>query len=37
MNVLQLIKEQLQKAARLREAQHASLVYRGVAYEPKPH
>jgi hypothetical protein len=37
MNVLQLIKEQLQKAARLREAQHASLVYRGVAYVPKPH
>jgi hypothetical protein len=37
MNPLALIKQQLEKAARLREAQHASLVYRGVAYVPKPH
>jgi hypothetical protein len=37
MNPLALIKEQLEKAARLREAQMASLVYRGVAYVPKPH
>jgi hypothetical protein len=37
MNPLALIKQQLEKAARLREAQHASLVYRGVAYAPKPH
>jgi hypothetical protein len=37
MNPLALIKKQIEKAARLREAQHASLVYRGVAYVPKPH
>lgn len=37
MNPLALIKQQLEKAARLREAQMASLVYRGVAYTPKPH
>lgn len=37
MNPLALIKQQLEKAARLREAQMASLVYRGVAYVPKPH
>jgi len=35
MNPLALIKQQLEKAARLKEAQHASLVYRGVAYTPK--
>lgn len=32
MNVLAMIKAKLQKAARLREAQFASLVYRGVPY-----
>ena len=37
LNPLALIKRQIEKAARLREAQHASLVYRGVAYVPKPH
>jgi len=37
MNPLALIKQQLEKAARLHEAQMASLVYRGVAYVPKPH
>ncbi len=37
MNPLALIKQQLEKAARLREAQMASLVYRSVAYVPKPH
>lgn len=37
MNPLALIKQRLEKAARLREAQMASLVYRGVAYAPKPH
>lgn len=41
MNPLLLIKQQLEKAARLREAQLAMIqnqfVYRGVAYTPKPH
>jgi len=37
MNPLALIKQQLEKAARLREAQAATLVYRGVAYNPKNH
>ena len=37
MNPLALIKQQLEKTARLKEAQHAYLVYRGVAYVPKPH
>ena len=41
MNPLALIKRQLEKAARLREAQMVMisdhLVYRGVAYVPKPH
>lgn len=41
MNPLLLIKQQLEKAARLREAQMAMVtnqfVYRGVPYSPKPH
>ena len=37
MNPLALIKQQIEKAARLREAQHASLFYRGISYVPKPH
>lgn len=32
MNPLLLIKQQLEKTARLREAQMAALVYRGVPY-----
>jgi len=37
MNPLLLIKQKLEKAARLREAQTATLVYRGIAYVPKDH
>lgn len=37
MNPLALIKQKLEKAARLREAQAATLTYRGVAYVPKDH
>jgi hypothetical protein len=41
MNPLALIKKQLEKQARLREAQLAmisnELTYRGVRYMPKPH
>ena len=33
MNVLLLIKQQLEKAARLRNAQMAHLTYRGVPYQ----
>jgi hypothetical protein len=32
MNILAMIKAKLEKAARLREAQLAHLVYRGVSY-----
>ena len=34
MNTLTLIKKQIEKAARLHDAQIAHTVYRGVAYSP---
>lgn len=34
MNTLNLIKKQIEKAARLHDAQIANTAYRGVAYNP---